>query len=155
MRTKDIAIIKRCLKVNNVAYVNGFNDGILYGNSYYFMWMNENTNDFKKTNLNVCDKIAKTWQEQWDCETDVISVNINDLKEHIKFDKMQRKPSPFIINTKYGKIGVNAKYLADALEFCKTDIVKFNCTDFPYKQPLWIAAEDSTRFATVLPVYLR
>ena len=77
-------------------------------------------------------------------------VDMNDLKFFIKTHKRSER-KPYIFEIKDGvKVGINAWFLKDGLDFCKTDTIYVTST----KTPIYVKSDDYSRIGFILPVNL-
>lgn len=80
----------------------------------------------------------------------LVSVNINDLKAFIK-TREKKSETPFVLESDNLKIGLNPKYLLDALSFCDTNTLY--CSAAPFA-PVQAKSANGKNIALLLPVRL-
>ena len=157
-KPSDLSIIKRITgyeaKMNNNRWAcyHPFNyNGIEYKGFLQGHYILASENDF---GYPVAENPFKLSQ-MFDVENDIeIDVNITDLKVFIKSSsKKDFKPYVMDYTTKSGeakKIGFNAKYLLDGLQFNETTIIKISQP----KTPAIIENKEKKTIGLILPVNL-
>jgi hypothetical protein len=157
-KASDLSIIKRITeyekKMNNNrwAFYHPFtHDGIEYKGFLQGHYILASQNDFGYPMAENPMKLS----QMFDVENDIeIDVNIADLKVFIKSSsKKDFKPYVMEYTTKSGedkKIGFNAKYLLDGLQFNETTIIKISQP----KAPAIIENKEKKTIGLILPVNL-
>lgn len=157
-KASDLSIIKRIAeyekKMNNnrwACYHLFTHDGIEYKGFLQGHYILASQNDFGYPMAESPMKLS----QMFDVENDIeIDVNIADLKVFIKSSsKKDFKPYVMEYMTKSGeskKIGFNAKYLLDGLQFNETTIIKISQP----KAPAIVENKEKKTIGLILPVNL-
>lgn len=157
-KTKDIAIIKRIIKSETFNKKCKFAHKFTYENKEYFgfteghfvvacnsnMGIEELKEDYDK--IKIADFINPSMF--YDCVE--FNVDMIDLKTFCKTHKRSdKKQTPYIIEYTEGKkIGLNAYYLLDTLEFNDTNIIHISGE----LKPVIVQNKDKDTLGMVLPI---
>lgn len=152
-KSSDLTIIKRITKNGKTdKRWEQYHEFELNGKVYYGfleghrILASADTFGYEKANSNNTLPLAKMFDTENKIE---YKVDLLDLKVWTK-QQDKKNIKPYVIETPEIKIGVNAQFLQDSLQFCNTDTIYINGV----VAPIYIEQLDKEKISIVLPVKL-